>query len=88
VPLLENNEKGGSMDPLSVGIGLAAIAFGCITFYMRTKNPAKFAKLEAMKARFGETVGLLVHTVAYSLVPIGFGVVAVLLGMNGRSIFG
>jgi hypothetical protein len=42
------------MDPVSVAIGLIAIAFGAYTFFVRARNPARFPKLEAMKQRFGD----------------------------------
>ena len=76
------------MDPVSIVIGLAAIAYGCYTFYLRTTNPSEFGKLGAIKERFGDGPGTLIHTVAYSLVPIGFGVVSLVHGLKGHSLFG
>ena len=76
------------MEPLSVAIGAAAIVFGAYTFYVRASNPSRFAKLEDMKKRFGDGAGVAIHTVAYSLVPIGFGIVSLVLGLSGRSILG
>jgi hypothetical protein len=72
----------------SVAIGVAAIAYGCFTFYARAKMPTKFSKLEAMKRMFGPRAGLAVHTIAYSLLPIAVGMLAIFRGMEGQSFFG
>jgi len=37
------------MDPLTIGLGVAAAGYGCYTAYIRQKDPSKFGKLEAMK---------------------------------------
>jgi len=76
------------MDVVSVALGVAAIAFGCYTIYVRARNPSRFGKLAAMQERFGDKPGTLIHVFAYSLVPIGFGIVSLALGFRGRSILG
>jgi len=71
----------------TVLIGAAAILFGIYTAWARIARPQQFAKLEAMKKSLGPTAGNVVHLIAYTLVPIGVGVVFVLTGLQGRSIF-
>ena len=65
-------------------LGVAALAFGLYTGYVRATNPGKFEKLQAMKEQFGPTAGNLVHLVAYTLVPIGVGIVFLVRGLTGR----
>jgi len=76
------------MNPLSVAIGLVAIVFGAYMFYVRAARPEKLAKLGAMRQRFGDQGGTRIHMVAYSLLPIALGILALVLGMSGRSILG
>ena len=62
--------------------------YGVFTGYARFKTPEKFRKLEAMKAFWGEKPGLVIHLVAYTVVPIVVGIMFVVMGVNGRSMFG
>lgn len=78
---------GKDMDPVTVGIGVLAIGFGCSTFLLRSTSPSKLKKLETMQATWGEGTGLIVHTVAYSLVPLAVGVAVVFAGLRGVSLF-
>jgi hypothetical protein len=64
-------------------LGLLALAYGLYTLYARSATPEKFAKLEAMKERWGEQNGNLLHLVSYSIVPIAVGLVLV-----GRALLG
>jgi hypothetical protein len=75
------------MNPVTIVIGATAIVFGIYTLYLRTKNPAKLGKLEAMQTRWGATAGVVVHMVAYSLLPILFGIVVLFVGFRGGSLF-
>ncbi|HCH62391.1 MAG TPA: hypothetical protein DFR83_06280 [Deltaproteobacteria bacterium] len=63
--------------------GALAIAFGLFTGVARFVAPesALFSKLEPMKARFGAVGGTTLHVMAYTIMPLGFGVVQVLQGM-------
>jgi len=54
-------------------IGSLAILYGAFTLVMRIKKPSAFAKLEAMKERFGEKPGYWIHVVFYSLLPLVVG---------------
>ena len=70
------------MNPVTVLIGAAAIGFGSYTAYVRTTNPAKFEKRAAMKKRWGEGAGKTVHVVAYTVLPIIFGIVMIVSGLS------
>ena len=76
------------MNPVTVLIGVAALGFGIYTAYVRATNPAKLGKLEAMKKQWGEGTGKAVHLVAYTVVPIIFGIVMIVAGLRGVSFFG
>jgi hypothetical protein len=56
-----------------VALGSAALLYGCYTFWLRTNHPERFGKLAAMKARWGDRVGLALHVGGYSVLPILFG---------------
>jgi hypothetical protein len=75
------------MDPITIVIGLLAVSYGFYTLVIRIKKPEKFGKLEAMKSKFGNKAGIIIHTISYSLIPIVAGIVFVLLGLSGKSIF-
>lgn len=74
------------MDPLTIGLGVAATAYGCYTGYMRRKDPTRFGKLAAMKTFWGEKAGLAVHFVAYTAVPVVFGIALIVAGARGLSV--
>jgi hypothetical protein len=74
------------MDSLTIIVGIAAAAYGCYTADLRHKDPSKFGKLDAMKKAWGDKPGLLVHFVAYTVVPIAVGIT--IAGTRGVSLFG
>ena len=74
------------MDVVTLGTGVVIILFGLYTLLARIKFPEKFAKLEAMKERFGRVGGLLIHTIAYIVIPVFFGSLLVVAGLNGVSL--
>jgi hypothetical protein len=74
------------MNQLTVSVGGLVILFGIVTVVMRFKNPDSFKKLGAMKAKFGNSVGTLIHVVAYTIVPMIVGIVIVQAGLRGISI--
>lgn len=76
------------MDPVTVAVGVLAICFGAYTVWARSTRPEQFKKLEPMKKLWGEKAGLAVHFVAYTALPVGFGIMLVMQGMNGHSLFG
>jgi hypothetical protein len=75
------------MNPLTVGVGAAAIAYGLFTLVARVKRPEMFRKLEPMKQRWGPRAGLAIHVVGYTIIPIVFGVITVVSGLAGKSLF-
>ncbi len=75
------------MNVMTVVIGVAALLFGATTLFLRAKDPSKFRKLQPMQERFGKTAGTVVHTVAYSLVPMGAGITFLVAGLNGVALF-
>ncbi|MDP6542755.1 MAG: hypothetical protein QGH60_02125 [Phycisphaerae bacterium] len=76
------------MDPVTVGIGAVALAYGVFSGVMRVVNPAIFKKLQPMKEKFGETAGNTIHFIAYIIVPLAVGVALIIAGLNGTSFFG
>lgn len=75
------------MNPLTIAIGAAAALFGVYTIYLRATAPEKFEKLQAMKDSMGDSVGMAVHTIAYSIVPLGIGATLIFAGVRGVSLF-
>lgn len=75
------------MDPVTVGIGVLAIGFGGYTFFLRTTNPSKLKKLKPMQDKWGAQTGLVIHTMAYSIGPLVFGLIMIFAGLNGISLF-
>ena len=62
--------------------GLAATLYGIYTFIIRIKNPGRLRKLEATKKALGDRTGTAIHTIAYSIIPIIFGIVFILLSLK------
>jgi len=75
------------MDPITVGVGVAAIAYGVFTLVARARKPQMFKKLQPMKDRWGPRAGLAIHIVGYTVVPIVFGVISVFAGLGGKPLF-
>ena len=76
------------MDYFTLGIGLFAMFFGTSTLILRFKHQEKLGKLNAMKDRYGPTTGVIIHTISYTVVPLVAGVILVIAGLRGGSIFG
>ncbi len=75
------------MNMVTIAIGGAALVFGVYSIYLRLTNPNKLGKLAPMKEKFGEKPGNLIHLVAYSIVPLIFGIIIIYTGISGVSIF-
>ena len=75
------------MDPLTTGIGIVMVLFGIGTAIMRTRAPEKFGKLKAMKDRFGDETGMIIHITAYTILPFVAGFLLAFAGLNGLSLF-
>ena len=65
-------------------IGLAAIAYGLYTAYVRATSPGKFEKLDSMKKQWGQGVGTAVHVVGYTVVPILVGLALIVRALMDR----
>lgn len=63
--------------------GIAALAFGLYTLYLRATSPHKFEKLEAMKKQLGDRAGTIAHVIAYSVVPIVAGLTLIATALRG-----
>jgi len=74
------------MNPMTIGFGALFVAYGCYTAYARAKAAHQFHKLEAMKKFWGESAGIAIHFVAYTVVPIISGIAMIIAGLNGLSI--
>ena len=55
-------------------IGIVALLYGIATLVLRQTRPQTFLKLGIMRKRFGDRTGTLIHTLAYSILPIYIGV--------------
>jgi hypothetical protein len=67
---------------LFIGIGVLCIGYGIYMAIVRSKSPEKLGKYEAMKKRFGETAGKIIHIVSYSVLPIIFGIIMIFRGVQ------
>jgi len=75
------------MNYTTLAIGLFALAFGICTLIVRVKNPEKFGKLNAMQEKFGEKMGEAIHTISYTVIPIIAGIVFIVGGLMGLTVF-
>lgn len=75
------------MNWITIAFGVVALGFGLAATYVRLTAPQKFGKLEAMKQKFGATVGTAIHVVAYSVFPIAAGILFLYMGWRGISLF-
>ncbi len=74
------------MNLITFGIGLVILWFGLFTAMLRQKSPEKLKTLDAMKQKLGDKPGQFVHILAYSIIPIIFGVFLLFSGLNGLSL--
>jgi hypothetical protein len=75
------------MNVFTVAVGVLCLAYGVVTLFLRAKKPELFRKLGPMKERLGATAGTALHVVGYSLVPIGAGILFIVRGVQGHSLF-
>ena len=69
---------------LNLLLGIAALGYGVYTAYVRATSPEKFGKLAAMKEQWGEGPGMIVHVVAYTVVPLILGIVLIAVSVSAR----
>jgi hypothetical protein len=75
------------MNVITLSLGIILFGFGIFSIILRIKSPEKFGKLEAMKNKFGDEGGMLIHIIFYSVLPILAGIVFIVCGILGVSIF-
>lgn len=75
------------MDKTTIGIGIAAIFFGLYSLYLRITQNDKFDKLKGLQERFGEKNGGWIHLILYCIAPAIFGVIMIMAGRKGFSMF-
>lgn len=75
------------MNYTTLAIGLIALLSGICTLYLRVKRPETFHKLNAMKAKYGEKTGAVIHIISYTVIPIIAGIIFIIVGFMGESIF-
>ena len=76
------------MDYTTLAVGVFALLFGVCTLILRFKNQEKLGKLNVMKEKFGDRTGVIIHTVSYTVIPIVAGVLFIVIGLRGGSVFG
>ncbi|MEK6238850.1 MAG: hypothetical protein N2C14_29395 [Planctomycetales bacterium] len=79
---MENN-----MDPLSIGIGVLLVGYGCFTTYRRATNAPESKKMQVMKKAWGDGGGTALYVGAYSVMPVLCGVVFIISGVMGQPFF-
>jgi len=76
------------MNLFTMGLGAAICIYGIYTMTMRTRAPEKLGKLKAMKEKYGDSSGMALHIVAFTVVPIVMGIILSFAGFNGLSLLG
>lgn len=74
------------MESLTMGIGVAAVAFGAYTGYLQRENPSKRGKLEPMQKAMGDGLGGIMHFFAYTIIPLVAGVCFLVAGLSGMKV--
>jgi hypothetical protein len=74
------------MNIITLVLGIFCFGYGIFSIILRIKSPEKFGKLEAMKKKFGDKNGMLIHIILYSILPILAGIAFIVCGMLGISI--
>jgi hypothetical protein len=66
---------------------VAAVLYGAYTAWARHANPQQFWKIDPMKRAYGPRAGVIIHVIGYTIVPIIVGIVLIIRGLQGGSIF-
>jgi len=75
------------MNNTTIGIGVAAIFFGIYSLYLRITGNDRFKKLKDLQERFGEKNGGWIHLILYCFAPTIFGIIMIMAGRKGFSMF-
>ena len=74
------------MQYITLALGAAILLFAVYTTVMSLKSPQELIKLKYMRAKMGMKAGTIVHTIAYIIVPLIFGLFIVRAGIDGVTI--
>lgn len=75
------------MNITTIIIGLLPITYGLYILSLRLRNKMdKLGKIESMKGFYGKKLWSIIHFIAYVVVPISFGVMIIIAGVNGTNI--
>jgi hypothetical protein len=72
---------------VTIGVGVAALLYGCYSAWVRQVKPERFWKLESMKRVYGPRAGVIVHAILYTIVPVVVGLVLIVKGWRGEAVF-
>lgn len=76
-----------SMNTTTIIIGTAVFLFGLYSAILRILRPQKLGKLSALKELFGDSTGNLIHLATYAVLPLIAGVIFLIAGFKGVSLF-
>jgi len=76
-----------TMNLPTIIIGGSAVTYGSLTLLLTVIKPVKLKALRILKERFGESAGLTIHLIGYSLIPLTFGILAFYKAAKGSPIF-
>lgn len=74
------------MQYTTLALGAAVLLFSVYTLLTSIKSPDELVKLKYMKAKLGLRAGIVVHTIAYVIVPLIFGYFIISAGIDGVTI--
>lgn len=78
----------GLVHVVTMLLGIAAIVYGLYVAYLRSKDPDNLGKLEPMKKLWGDRVGVFLHGVGYTVIPIAFGATLIWMAINEVPLLG
>ena len=74
------------MNLITIGLGAFAIIFGIGMFILRASRLEKFGERENFFKRFTKKSAYTPYLIAYSIIPIIFGVFLILAGYRGYAL--
>jgi hypothetical protein len=61
-----------------LGLTILTIGYGIFTIVIRVVKPTLLKKYNFMQKKYGNRMGFIIHFIAYSLLPILFGVLLII----------
>ena len=74
------------MNYITIGIGALVCSYGILSGIFWFIKPEWFAKKEAMKDKWGNTAGSILHFTSYIIVPLILGGILIFGGITGISL--